>query len=314
MLQDCTLCNGTMISIIIPAYNRADLIKETLNSIREQKYTEWECIVVDDSSTDNTVDVLKAFLAQDKRFKILKNTRKKGAQGARNSGFLEATGQYISFFDSDDLMHPEKLLKQIKFFNDNPDCEICTCYSNLMNDNNELIGAFKWKNSGNILKNLLNGTTYVDQNSALILKTALDRIGLLDEECPSFQEWDTHIRLAEVSEYGTVQELLATYYQRSSGRISTDTRRELLGLTYIYTKHRNLWKNVAGEEVYLSNIYSLLLKTQKKDKVFLKEIIKSLPELLDVPMRIKFQVTIKNNREFLKKLLRTVWKHFKLKN
>lgn len=105
---------GDLISIIIPIYNRKKLVVETLDSIRAQTYTNWECIVVDDHSTDGTLDVLTAYEVQDSRFKIYKRPteRIKGASACRNFGFENSQGEYVVYFDSDDLMHKEYINKQ----------------------------------------------------------------------------------------------------------------------------------------------------------------------------------------------------------
>jgi glycosyltransferase involved in cell wall biosynthesis len=106
---------NTLISIIIPTFNRAHLIGETLDSICAQTFTNWECIVVDDSSTDATDEFLKKYCEKDNRFQYLKRPtdRKKGANTCRNIGLDNAKGKYIVFFDSDDLMTPDHL--QVKY-------------------------------------------------------------------------------------------------------------------------------------------------------------------------------------------------------
>ncbi|TWO34381.1 glycosyltransferase family 2 protein [Seonamhaeicola sediminis] len=106
----------SLISIIIPTYNRASIIGETLQSILEQTYTNWECLVVDDSSTDNSEAVVKKYTDVDKRIKFYKRpvNRSKGANACRNYGFELSKGKYINWIDSDDIMHPDKLLKQVE--------------------------------------------------------------------------------------------------------------------------------------------------------------------------------------------------------
>ncbi len=100
-----------LVSIIIPTYNRAHLIGETLDSIIAQTYTNWECIVVDDGSTDDTDEVMGDYLVKDGRFKYHKrpDSKPKGANACRNIGLEKAMGEYIVFFDSDDLMTPDHL-------------------------------------------------------------------------------------------------------------------------------------------------------------------------------------------------------------
>ena len=100
-----------MISIIIPTYNRASIIPNTLDSVINQEFKDWECVVVDDHSTDNTEEVIKNYIERDLRFHYLKNERKKGAQGARNTGLNHCKSEWLVFFDSDNLMHPDFLKK-----------------------------------------------------------------------------------------------------------------------------------------------------------------------------------------------------------
>lgn len=98
-----------LVSIIIPTYNRADLIGETLDSILAQTYKNWECIVVDDHSSDNTQAVVSQFTNKDSRiqYHIRPGNRPKGANSCRNYGFELSKGEFINWFDSDDLMHPD---------------------------------------------------------------------------------------------------------------------------------------------------------------------------------------------------------------
>ncbi|RSK40507.1 glycosyltransferase family 2 protein [Mangrovimonas spongiae] len=105
-----------LVSIIIPTYNRTHLIGETLNSVLAQTYTNWECLVIDDGSTDNTEDVLKTYINKDLRIQYHKRpeTHLSGGNGARNYGFKLSKGDYIQWFDSDDVMYPNYLERQLK--------------------------------------------------------------------------------------------------------------------------------------------------------------------------------------------------------
>ncbi|WP_445736802.1 glycosyltransferase family 2 protein [Mariniflexile sp.] len=96
------------VSIIMATYNRAHFIVETLQAIHVQTYTNWECLIIDDGSTDNTYEVIKPFEETDSRFKYLKRSDnyKKGLPGSRNYGLDRAKGDYIIFFDDDDIVHP----------------------------------------------------------------------------------------------------------------------------------------------------------------------------------------------------------------
>ncbi|MGV9003506.1 glycosyltransferase family 2 protein [Flavobacterium sp.] len=109
------------ISIIMATFNRAHFIVETLNSIQNQTFKNFECLIIDDGSTDNTIDVITTFLENDKRFKYYKRTANynKGLPGSRNYGLDLAKGDYIIFFDDDDYIHSKNLETNIKVLEDN---------------------------------------------------------------------------------------------------------------------------------------------------------------------------------------------------
>ena len=106
-----------LVSIIMPSYNTGKFIQETINSVKNQTYNNWELIIVDDGSTDNTDEVVRAI--KDDRIKYIKNKVNKGAAISRNIALREAKGRWIAFLDSDDLWKEDKLEKQIKFMEDN---------------------------------------------------------------------------------------------------------------------------------------------------------------------------------------------------
>lgn len=110
--------NNALISIVMPSYNTEKYISESINSVLAQTYTNWELIIVDDCSTDNTDEIIKPFLS-DERIKYLKNEKNSGAAISRNYALREAKGKYIAFLDSDDTWEPEKLEKQVRFMEEN---------------------------------------------------------------------------------------------------------------------------------------------------------------------------------------------------
>uniref|UniRef100_UPI0013E40851 glycosyltransferase family 2 protein n=1 Tax=Larkinella soli TaxID=1770527 RepID=UPI0013E40851 len=108
------------VTIIVPAYNRADLIAETLESVRSQDFADWECLIVDDHSTDATPQVCRDYVRRDGRFRFLANARSKGAQGARNTGIDQAQGRYVIFLDSDDLLSSDCLSRRVALAHRHP--------------------------------------------------------------------------------------------------------------------------------------------------------------------------------------------------
>ena len=104
-----------VISVIMPAYNAASTIKGIINSVVTQTHTDWELIVVDDASTDNTADIIEGCAKQDARIKLLRLSKNQGTAAARNTAIAQAKGEYLAFLDSDDKWKPSKLEKQVKF-------------------------------------------------------------------------------------------------------------------------------------------------------------------------------------------------------
>ena len=109
------IMNST-VSIIVPVYNAAPLIADTIRSVLSQSYHDFELLLVDDGSTDESRNVISAYVSD--RVKLLNNEKEKGAAGARNTGIVAASGRYIAFLDADDLWKEDKLSKQIAFMNE----------------------------------------------------------------------------------------------------------------------------------------------------------------------------------------------------
>ncbi len=101
------------VSIIMPAYNVSEFVFRSINSVLNQTFQDWELLIVDDCSTDDTVGVIQSFV--DKRIKLIVNTNNLGGAGSRNVAIAKACGRYLAFLDSDDVWTPEKLEKQIAF-------------------------------------------------------------------------------------------------------------------------------------------------------------------------------------------------------
>ncbi|HPP11038.1 MAG TPA: glycosyltransferase family 2 protein [Defluviitoga tunisiensis] len=135
-----------LVSIIMPTYNCANYIEESIISVIKQTYTNWELIIIDDCSTDNTKEVVNDYLIRDSRIKYIRLDVNSGAAIARNKGMEQAKGKYIAFLDSDDLWMKDKLEKQIKFMESNGYAFTCTTYAQIDEDgkqNGVLIRAKK---------------------------------------------------------------------------------------------------------------------------------------------------------------------------
>jgi glycosyltransferase involved in cell wall biosynthesis len=253
------------LSIIIPAFNREHLISVTLDSVIAQTFKDWECIVVDDSSTDRTQEVVRSYALKDDRIRLVVNHFSKGAPGARNTGIDHATGEFICFFDSDDLMYPNHVEEKIQLAQHSNPNNIITSFSHLLNGDGEVTGEFSYVASGNIFRDLLDEKVYVDTNSALMRRALLADQIRWDVHCPSFQEWDFHLQLAKSATYSCVPLFLSGYFQRTSGTISSDPVKTVSGRWFILLKYRHDFIQELGLEVYKKKFFSLLRESKKID-------------------------------------------------
>lgn len=202
----------SLISIIIPTYNRAHLITETLDSVLAQTYKNWECIIVDDGSTDNTAEVLSKYVANDDRFQYHKRPDGiiKGPNSCRNFGYQLSKGEYIKWFDSDDLMFPDLLEKQY-FYISNFDCNVCKIgYYQLKN--NELIKE-NIILSDNLIEDYLIGNIVFYVSGPFWRRTFLERQKeLFDEKISNLDDWDFNLRmLYENPKINYLNEVLIKY-------------------------------------------------------------------------------------------------------
>ena len=129
---------GVLVSIIMPTYNCGKYISESINSVMQQTIDDWEIQIVDDCSTDNTVNILKPFLEKDSRIHYTCLSENGGPAAARTEAIRLATGKYCAFLDSDDLWVPEKLEKQISFMEKMGSAFSCTAYRQMDEAGNDL--------------------------------------------------------------------------------------------------------------------------------------------------------------------------------
>ncbi|MEN2400344.1 glycosyltransferase family A protein [Flavobacterium sp. MC2016-06] len=185
-----------LISIIIPTYNRGYLIWETLDSILNQTYTHWECIVVDDGSTDNTEKILLSYIEKDNRFKYYKrpDNYKKGANACRNYGFEVSKGEFIKWFDSDDIMCDFCLAEEIKKINFNTELVISSL---MLFDFDKKIPLKQSKIfSDNLIYDYFTGKIVLYVSGPLWRRDFLNKQAyLFDEKISNVDDWDFNMRM-----------------------------------------------------------------------------------------------------------------------
>lgn len=215
-----------LISIIIPTYNRAHLIGETLDSVLAQTYQNWECILVDDGSSDNTETAISKYLEQDSRFQYFCRPacNPKGANACRNYGYEKSKGEYIQWFDSDDLMHSEKLKLKIKYaLIHNADIIVGshTTERDFVLYENPKLEIFE---SANFYVDYILGKKPVITNDVMIKRSAIKKLRF-DENLHKAQEYEFFTRLFEQHLKYCFVDLPLSFYRVSEDSISKNTSR-----------------------------------------------------------------------------------------
>lgn len=221
-----------LVSIIIPTYNRVHLLGETLDSVLSQTYQQWECLVIDDGSTDHTAELMEFYQEKDARITYYKRPldRPKGANACRNYGFELSKGEYINWFDDDDLMKPEKLEVQL-YSLASEDAGFCVCKTCSFEGNRgNILGLrFREQTSPSPLVDYLKMKIGWMTPSVLWKRSLLESFEyLFDEDLKAAQEWEFHCRaLALGTRYLALNEVLdlvrrheksMTYHKNESKR------------------------------------------------------------------------------------------------
>jgi len=243
---------SSFVSVIVPTYNRANLVSETVKSILNQTYKYFELIVVDDGSTDNTEEVIKKF--NDKRIKYIKIDNWGGPAKPRNTGIKKARGEYIAFCDDDDMWLPEKLERQIKAFQvSNKTAMLYTRFKTIEGDiiSNRIFPKNGKYKSGNIFKSLYL-RPFIACSSVMVKRSVLDQVGFFDTDpnLISKEDADLWLRIALKYIIRCADNSPLLLYRIHSQNISYD---------YVHNMKRSLiikkrYKRYAGSYLFWASI------------------------------------------------------------
>ncbi len=187
------------ISVIIPAYNAEDTIKETINSVLNQTFTDFELIVVNDGSQDSTLEVISSI--SDSRIRVFSYSNA-GLAATRNRGISQARGEYISFIDADDLWTPDKLEAQLAALKTSTQAAVAYSWTDWIDESGQFLrpgGHINW--NGNVYSQLLLRDFVESGSNPLIHREALTQVGGFDESLVAVEDWDMWLRLAAHYEF-----------------------------------------------------------------------------------------------------------------
>lgn len=264
------------ISVIIPTYNRADVLERAVQSVLRQTYTNLEIIIVDDGSTDDTEQLIVQM--KDERIRYIKQGANSGVAMARNTGVMHATAELIAFQDSDDYWYANKLEKQMEYWKMHPEWGMVYSAYRMCRANGQklkvpaegLWGALE----GNIFSTILVNNT-VGAPTMLLRKECFQKIGGFDTELECIEDWDFTLRFAEQYTIGYVQEMLVDAHQSLGGVSSRtaeffDVRCRMIARYKQELIERGLFDKAAGDLLVRAQKTGMLELVKKMLMVYLQ--------------------------------------------
>lgn len=285
---------SVLVSIIVPCYNQAHFLSEALQSVLEQTYTNWECIIVNDGSPDNTEHVAKAWCKKDERFKYIYKENG-GLSSARNAGIEISQGEFILPLDSDDILHSDYLQKMTPVLNTHQNLGVVSCYRYFFLENKFNI-IKEYKASGSNYKDLMFENKLMP--SSLYRKSCWEEVDGYDETMKhGFEDWEFWLNVTKRGwEFQFVEEFLF-YYRKAKKSMLVDTinNHAEANMEYIFRKHKELYIS------YFDNTAEVLfyyIKTHRLGKINIKNSIEyKIGKLLLKPYRMLLGLFIKANKK-----------------
>ena len=216
--------NG-LVSVVIPLYNKENYIIQTLQSVENQTYRNLECIIVDDGSTDKSVDVAREFISKNKLPWRLISQQNSGQTKARNHGIQQARGEFIAFLDSDDLWPTTKIELQVEAIKKNPNAVLVLSSYAIFSEGNSIPRVVRHNKSKKMNSHWLDMRGFGGglESLGLIRRKTLDRVGFFDESLSTSSGLDLSLRLERVGNTVLLPEI-GLYYRISSGQWHTNVK------------------------------------------------------------------------------------------
>lgn len=239
---------GPLVGVVIPTYNRADLVLRAVRSVLGQTWRDLDLVVVDDGSTDGTVDRLAAI--DDPRLRVIAQANG-GVARARNRGLAEARGDWVAFLDSDDRWHPEKLARQMAVMLTAP-ARTGFCHTGLEIVLADGLVEAPATAEGRIFEAcLLDNPVRAPTSSGVVRREAVDAVGGFDPALPAIEDWDWLQRLARLYDVAAVAEPLVVYRDAGEGRRSRNFRANMEAREMLWERNAHALRRAGLAHLYL---------------------------------------------------------------
>ena len=189
---------GPFVSVVMPVYNGERFLREAIESVLAQSYGHFELVIVDDGSSDGSLQIAEEYAARDPRVRPLRNERNLGIVQTRNRAFAEASRDavYFAVLDCDDVCEPKRLEHQVLFLEHNPDHALVGGHTLVIDEQGQTIGQRRYPTAHERILAVITRYNPIAQPTVMIRRTALDEVGRYDERYPRCQDYDLWLRMA----------------------------------------------------------------------------------------------------------------------
>jgi len=212
MKNKTTTTKNPLVSVVMPAYNAENYIAEAIESILNQTYKNFEFIIVNDGSTDNTLNIIKRYAKKDKRIIIIDHKERKGISETRNNGLRAAKGKYIATHDSDDMSMPDRFQEQVNYLNKNPKVGVVGGFIDIFDDTtSKNLGIRKYPEKDEDLRKMVFFCSPIAQPASMIRKQVFNEIGFYREIDAPSEDLNLWFRLGERFKFANIQKVVIKY-------------------------------------------------------------------------------------------------------
>ncbi len=208
-------------------YNGAQYLMEAIDSILNQTFSDFEFIIVNDASNDNSPAILAEYAAKDKRIKIINNELNLGLTKNLNKAIKESKGEYLARFDADDISYPDRFKLEVKFLDENKSCVLVGTWAEVIDGKGKIIRTVKYLTSSKDLKKVLIQYNPFFHSSAMIRKRALNDVGLYDESWIFAQDYELWLRIAQKYDIANIPQVLLKYRETADSITGSKSRRQV---------------------------------------------------------------------------------------
>ncbi len=274
---------NNLVSVVVPCYKQAHFLEESLQSVLDQTYSNWECLIVNDGSPDNTEEVAKRWCSKDERFSYIYKENG-GLSSARNTGIKLSKGLFILPLDSDDILHVNYLKKMVPELIDNSELAIVSCYRFFFYGDKSNI-VYEHKPKGSSYKNLLFENILMP--SSLFRKKYWEEVGGYDENMKNgFEDWEFWIAITKLGyKYKIIEEFLF-FYRKAERSMLIDTLKNhrISNLEYVIEKHKEFYKDNYDNTIkYLFFLINMYRESEIKIKASIEY---KLGKIISKPFKI----------------------------